>query len=227
MLVYFVLSGFLSGGAAAAAAHFGAEELYKKRANLRVSHHEDEEALAGFSGPSAGHTARLRRRSRWVRAFQAALGGEVGVVAGYLTGRWTPDLPCQARSVDQAFLLSLFRHGGRVLGGGSVARASEGEPPGSAVYYHVQLPDGAVLTVFPALVATLSQLASFRKRDGSTLSVLRHRAIRWFKENGMDPVEASFGFYGSIALGMYVPVGEETAGSWLRRHKLASSLSDG
>lgn len=186
---------------------------------------EDPDALETHATPTAPRTARLRKRSRWVNAVQAAFSLEGRTVAGLLTGRWTPDLPCAARSAEAAFLTSLFRFGGRVLGGGSFGLTGEGENT-SATYLHVQLPNGDVHCVSPELTAKLSNLACYRKRDAGCLAILRHRALRWAKDQGLRDVDLSLILHGSIGLGMMIPEQETQMGSFLRSNGLAGSMQE-
>jgi len=137
------------------------------------------EGPASLSG-SAWADSRLRARSRWVRHLEGLLGGRHGVVGLVVRGRWVPDLPSTRRSPVANALLSNLRGGAKLLGGGVVERTG-GETPGSVVYYHLELPEGESVLVFPDLLSRLQSYAVFRPRDSALVGALRARAREWCK----------------------------------------------
>lgn len=160
---------------------------------------------------------RLRSRALWVRRLEKLLGGGRGCVGRFLAGRWTPDLPSPDAPLDRNFLLWWIRGGARILGGGSVpgreeeAFRDDGRPwyrdgrrvrlPGPRqVFYHVELRDGSVATVFPELLAKLCAYAFCREREPSLVSALRLRALEWCKEQGFSSVLTMVALAGSLRL---------------------------
>lgn len=157
------------------------------------------------SGVAVLATIRLRRRARWVRALETALGGPAGCVADTLRGRWTPDLPAGVDRTDLRYVLATTQNGARVLGGGLITsyeqvelkdapmhicrrapREAGGErtPPTGFrdyAYYVVQRRDGTVQVVLPELLARLRQYSVFRPRTVELVGALRTRANEWGK----------------------------------------------
>lgn len=134
---------------------------------------------------ATGSAARLRRRSRFVRAVEALLG-EAPVTVGQLwRGRWTPDLPSSSLSHGANLILGLRAEGVRILGGGSVHT----DNPKDGVYIVCELADGSVEVLFPELVGRLAAYAIFRDRNATLLSALRLRALELAKKAGLDGPE--------------------------------------
>lgn len=189
-LVTWLFPGMLPAGLALPAGYL---EVRESRPSVGVYGLSAAQA-GGFAEPAAAlYYTRLRRRARWVRALQAVLGGEDGVVARVLKGRWVPDQPGQARPDVQNYLLSSFETGARILGGGFISEApvtqaaAEGgwvhrvpavEP--DRLYFVVEV-GGSIELVFPALLGKLRMYALGRERDAALFGALRTRAMGWCK----------------------------------------------
>lgn len=166
-----------------------------------------DELVGGIHEPPAGiegsglHSpvrARLRRRSRWVRALQQVLGGDFGAVSRLFRRRWTPDLPSDSCGSVVNFMAAFSEDGVEFLGGGTL----QGQGGNVVVYVHVRLEDGSVLTVFPELLASLSNRALFRGRGSALLALLRLKALEWRKEQGLPHHRFSFGLADTLSLAM-------------------------
>lgn len=158
---------------------------------------------------SAGGTARLRKRAKWVVGLAEKLGLRDGALGAFLSGRWTPDLPGSkgARSAS-AYFSSLLVDGARVQGATRVTVAG-----GHTWVAHVNLGSNRLL-VDPQMLAALSSYACFRRRDNALVSALRLRAKEWCKKVGFPDLEASLVVPGTVALATLVSA-PEAAGSEL------------
>lgn len=166
-------------------------------------------------------STRLRRHARWVCRLQRVLGGDdplgwrSAVVARFLSGRWTPDLPGPNRPTEQNFLLDALEGGARILGGGSVG-CGHGEPP--AVFWTVETRDGSVSMIFPDLLAKLRAYAYCRRRDASLVGALRLRAVEWCKQLDLSPVVTFMALEGVMRHAWVRGRGEALTVSVLRTH---------
>jgi hypothetical protein len=159
---------------------------------------------------------RLRRRGKWVNLLSETLGLRTGTLGKFLHGRWTPDLPKQGSKLSS--FMALFPNGVRLSCHGEieVSRGSDvgvaGDSGATTVlpFAGFDFPDGEVLAV-PELVCKLMAYSVFRKRDGSLLSALRYRALEWFRENRVSPIDTARLMAGSVALGFMISVQEESA----------------
>lgn len=167
---------------------------------------------------------RLRRRARWVRALEASLGGRRGVVASLFRGRWTPDLPSKADSLDVSYLLESIENGAKLLGGGVIravshtAPGSGASPPSETRHVYLTLDvGGECLVVLPALLAKLRLYSLYRKRDAQLLGTLRSRAVEWCKRESLPALEADIVVAGTTALAFVASTHERAAASCVER----------
>lgn len=179
---------------------------------LMGGNHEPPAGVTGLSLHSLVRT-RLRRRSRWVCSLQALFRGEVGSVSALISGRWAPDLPADSRGPVVNFAAAFFEEGVQILGGGSVPGEEVGK---RIVYVHLRRLDGSEWTVFPELLAALSDRALFRERGGSLLALLRLKALEWRKSVGIPHHRFSFGFADTLTLACQLSSWATRAESCLR-----------
>lgn len=161
-----------------------------------------------LSPSSALAITRLRRRARWVRVLEAALGGRRGVVATLLRGRWTPDLPAPEKPDVFNYLLGSVENGVKILGGG--ATEVEGDGGGytlDGVYLVVDTGEG-VEVVFPQLLGRLRQYSLGRKRDGLLFSALRSRAVEWCRTKRLRSHVADIAVASAVSYAMEVSTHE-------------------
>jgi len=163
---------------------------------------------------SAVVAQRLRRRARWVRALEGVLGGRRGVVATYLRGRWTPDLPSEARSDVSNYCLATIPDGARCLGGGIIY--GEGANPEPNVYLVLDI-GGDAEVIFPDLLGKLRQYALFRKRDELLLGTLRTRALEWCKAQRFRSWVSDLAVAAAVGLAMTPSAHEQLASARVAR----------
>lgn len=172
----------------------------------------------------AGCTAtRLRPRARWVRALEATLGGRRGLVAEFVRGRWTPDLPSPLSASILAYARGSIPNGVKVLGGG--LQELSGEQKRDPEVYLV-IDDGySVEVVFPELLAKLRQYALYRQRDEQLLGSLRSRAGEWCRAVGLPNHVADLAIASATSYAMIPSTHEELAISRVVRACGISPLS--
>jgi len=143
---------------------------------------EENGVAQAFRVPVTAHLcARVRPRAKWVRKLESVLGPvPSGTVGALVRGRWAPDLPSVSRAPDANLVLSIWRGGIKLLGGGAVA-GRDGNNNVRVPYFVVEHLDGSVETVFPELISALSSYAWLRSRDGTLVLALRSRALEWCK----------------------------------------------
>jgi hypothetical protein len=156
-------------------------------------------------GPHVGITSalqceRLRPRARWVRVLETALGGRRGIVAAYVRGRWTPDLPSSSASDLRNYTICGMPGGVRCLGGGVIKSCDS--VPKEFVYLIID-DSSSVEVVFPDLLGILRQYAVFRHRDEQLLGSLRSRAIKWCKESNLANWHADLAVTGTVSMAMH------------------------
>lgn len=162
---------------------------------------------------SAVSVQRLRRRARWVRALEGALGGRHGVVGRFVRGRWTPDLPSDTTATANAYLSGTIPNGVRCLGGGTFKGNEEAEP----VVYLV-LDDGEdVQLCVPELLGRLRLYSLFRKRDDVLLGALRTRAVEWCRNRGLASWVSDLMVGPTVGFAMQPSTHEEVASSRVHR----------
>lgn len=183
------------------------------------------EPPAGAGGMSlhALARARLRRRSRWVCALQALLGGEIGAVSAYVSGRWLPDLPGDDASPVVNLLASWTEDGVEILGGGSLS--AEGENMEVVPYLHVRRVDGSEFTVFPTLLAALANRAVFRTDSSALLASLKLKALEWRRSVGLPHHRLVFGLADTLALAMLPSSWSNRAKAVLAENGLPTSVT--
>jgi len=160
-----------------------------------------------------------------VRALQALLGGDVGVVSNLVRRRWQPDLPAPEKAPLVNFMAALSEDGVQILGGGSVPAWRDDGVITREAYLTVRLIDGHVATVYPSLLAKLVTLAAFRKRDQATMALLRMRALEWARGVGISWADFAAGMVDTVCLGLKVPAVEQQAVDWMTEQGLASSVT--
>lgn len=155
----------------------------------------------GRIAPSAAVSImRLRRRARWVRALESALGGRNGVVGQMIRGRWTPDLPSPHHPDVQNYLLASIEDGAKLLGGG-VEEVGVERHESDGVYFVIETLAGVEI-VFPNLLAKLRQYALYRERDDAVLGSLRTRAVDWCRGVKLMPHVADLAVASAVSLAM-------------------------
>lgn len=183
--------------------------------------HEPPAGVEGSSLHSLART-RLRRRSRWVCSLQALLGGDFGLAGKYVSGRWRPDLPADAAAPVVNFMAALLDDGAEILGGGSLP-GDENVP--RVPYLHVRLVDGVSHTVFPELVATLSNKALLMARTPALAALLRLKALEWRREQRIPHHRFAFGLAGSLAMAVRCSSWEKSLRTELSQALLDPSLN--
>jgi len=153
---------------------------------------------------------RLRRRARWVRVLESALGGRRGVVATFLRGRWTPDLPSQDRDPIVNYVLGSVQSDVRVLGGGLVT-GKVGDETKPVVYLVVDTPEQGPALFVPEMVGRLRQYSLYRQRDQQLLGALRTRAVEWCRDLDLGPVVSDLFVCDSVAWAYAVSTHEDLA----------------
>jgi len=89
--------------------------------------------------------------------------------------------------------------GVHILGGGCVP----GEKDGQGVlvpYVHLRRIDGSEFTVFPELLAALTNRALFRESGSALLSYLRLKALEWRREQGIAHHRFAFALADTVSL---------------------------
>jgi len=84
---------------------------------------------------------------------------------------------------------------------------------------------GGELTWNESLVAHLSLLATFRRRDLDLLMMLRNRAMVWCRENGVSDIDASRFLAGSVARAFMLRADEANALDALRSDVVAHAVT--
>lgn len=189
----------------------GSVDLHTSPSFALVSPEHAEVRSCGRYVPitSAVSVQRLRQRARWVRALEQLLGGRAGVVATFVRGRWTPDLPSDARSDVLNYALGGIENGARCLGGG-ITTIWDGNTPARHIYLVLDV-GGSVQLVYPELLGLLRQYSLFRERDGALLSALRSRAIQWCKGRSFRAWVADMAVAGAVCLAMVPSTHERSA----------------
>lgn len=167
---------------------------------------------------------RLRKRSRWVCCLQRALHGERGAVGALFRGRWVPDLPSVEGSRLSNFLAALTSDGVRFRGGGICHGKQSGDEPSTVCYLFCELSDGSVKTIFPDLVAKLTNHAVFRTRNAALLALLRLRALEWRRDVGLDHCDLAWGLADSVSLASAVTSWEASATQWLAERGMSTKV---
>jgi len=74
-------------------------------------------------------------------------------------------------------ILGNLKGGVKLLGGGVVDNVAAATP--GSVYYHLELPEGESVLVFPDLLSRLQSYSVFRQKDASLVIALRAKALEW------------------------------------------------
>jgi len=143
--------------------------------------------------------------------LQHALKGEVGLVGALRRGWWKPDLFSSRAAPEISSVSTAWRSGVKLLGGGAIHTLDAAGAPVVNVFVHLETVDGVSHTVYPELVARLSSLCLFRKRDPALLMVLRNRALDWGRSVGISSCQLAPGLPSSVVLACVVGSSEEAA----------------
>jgi hypothetical protein len=199
-------------------------------------------ACGGITPITSVYRRRLRRRARWVRVVEAALGTRYGTLGQLVKGKWVPDHIPPGAPREVAWLLGSVENGARLLGGGVIAgRPSQADKlkacgtclfkverdcscpapapmqVGEEQLYLVVEIKGEISVVFPSLLAKLRLYALCRQRNEQLLGALRTRAVEWCKAASLDEVSSDLAVSGSLGLAMLPSTSERVTRAQVAR----------